>query len=89
LFSKLQLLQDLRSAESHIIYFIYFLHYAHYAFDVLVHKEHDLTQIPLAERRDILRSIIQPTEHVDLSAVADKTAAATLAFVGEHGLQPS
>jgi ATP-dependent DNA ligase len=33
------LLQNFRSAESHIIY---------YAFDVLVHKGHDLTQIPLA-----------------------------------------
>ena len=31
------LLQNFRSAESHIIY---------YAFDVLVHKGHDLTQIP-------------------------------------------
>ena len=64
------LLQNFRSAESHIIY---------YAFDILVHKGHDLTQSPLAERRDILRSIIQPTEHVDLSAVADKTAAEMLA----------
>jgi hypothetical protein len=72
------LLQNFRSAESQIIY---------YAFDVLVHKGHDLTQIPLAERRDILRSIIQPTEHVDLSAVADKTAAEMLAFVREHGLE--
>jgi len=72
------LLQNFRSAESHIIY---------YAFDVLVHKGHDLTQIPLAERRDILRSIIQPTEHVDLSVVADKTAAEMLAFVREHGLE--
>jgi bifunctional non-homologous end joining protein LigD len=72
------LLQNFRSAESHIIY---------YAFDVLVHKGHDLTQIPLAERRDILRSIIQPTEHVDLSAVADKTAAEMLAFVREYGLE--
>ena len=72
------LLQNFRSAESHIIY---------YAFDVLVHKGHDVTQIPLAERRDILRSIIQPTEHVDLSAVADKTAAEMLAFVREHGLE--
>src|SRR5260370_27533596 len=72
------LLQNFRSAESHIIY---------YAFDVLVHKGHDLTQIPLAERRDILRSIIQPTEHVDLSAVADKTAAEMLAFVREHSLE--
>src|SRR5277367_2389328 len=72
------LLQNYRSAESHIIY---------YAFDVLVHKGHDLTQIPLAVRRNILRSIIQPTEHVDLSAVADKTASEMLAFVREHGLE--
>jgi ATP-dependent DNA ligase len=43
------LLQNFRAAESHIMY---------YVFDVLVHKGHDLTHIPLAERRDILRSII-------------------------------
>ena len=43
------LLQNFRSAEEHIIY---------YAFDILVHKDHDLTMRPLAERREILRSVI-------------------------------
>jgi ATP-dependent DNA ligase len=71
------LLQNFRAAESHIMY---------YVFDVLVHKGHDLTHIPLAERREILRSIIQPNEHLDLSAVAaDRTAAEMLAFVREQG----
>ncbi len=40
-----------------------------------------------SRRQNVLRSIIQPTEHVDLSAVADKTAAEMLAFVREHGLE--
>jgi ATP-dependent DNA ligase len=73
------LLQNFRAAESHIMY---------YVFDVLVHKGHDLTHIPLAERRDILRSIIEPKEHLDLSAVvADRTAAEMLTFVREQGLE--
>ena len=73
------LLQHFRAAESHIMY---------YVFDVLVHKGHDLTHIPLADRRDILRSIIEPKEHLDLSAVAaDKTAAEMLTFVREQGLE--
>jgi len=73
------LLQHFRAAESHIMY---------YVFDVLVHKGHDLTHIPLAERRDILRSIIEPKEHLDISAVAaDRTAAEMLTFVREQGLE--
>ena len=60
----------------------------YYVFDVLVHKGHDLTHIPLAERRDILRSIIETKEHLDLSAVAaDRTAAEMLTFVREQGLE--
>jgi len=55
-------LQNFKSAESHITY---------YVFDVLMHKGRDLTQRPLSERRDLLRSIVKPTEHVDLSAVSD------------------
>jgi bifunctional non-homologous end joining protein LigD len=33
-------LQNFRSAESHIVY---------YAFDILVHKNRDLTQFPLSD----------------------------------------
>jgi bifunctional non-homologous end joining protein LigD len=38
------LLQNLRSAESHIIY---------YAFDILFRKGEDLTQLPLSKRREV------------------------------------
>jgi ATP-dependent DNA ligase len=43
------LLQNFKSAESHITY---------YAFDVLMHKGRDLTQVPLSERRALLRSVL-------------------------------
>jgi ATP-dependent DNA ligase len=43
------LLQNYRSAESHIIC---------YAFDVMTLKGRDLTQLPLSERREVLRSIV-------------------------------
>ena len=72
------LLQKFRSAESQIVY---------YAFDILVHKNHDLTRLPLSERRKILRSVVEPADHVDLSEVSDRTAAEMLKFVREHGLE--
>ena len=59
------LLQNFRSAEAHIHY---------YAFDILVHKNKDLTQLPLSKRREILHSVIMQSDHVDLSAVSDKSA---------------
>jgi bifunctional non-homologous end joining protein LigD len=72
------LLQNFRSAESHIVY---------YAFDVLVHKNRDLTQLPLAERRRILQALVKKSDHVDLSAVSDKSAKEMLAFVKKQGLE--
>ncbi len=72
------LLQNFRSAQDSIIY---------YAFDVLVHKNQDLTMLPLSERREILRSIIEPAEHVALSEVSNQTAKEMLAFVRSHGLE--
>jgi len=72
------ILQNLRSAEEHIIY---------YAFDILVHRDRDLTMLPLAERRNILRSVISPAEHVALSEVSDQTAKEMLTFVRAHGLE--
>src|ERR1700677_892352 len=47
-------LQNFRSAESRIVY---------YAFDILVHEGRRLTGLPLLERRDILRSVVEPGEH--------------------------
>jgi DNA ligase D-like protein (predicted ligase) len=72
------LLQNFRSAESHITY---------YAFDILIHKSRDLTMLPLSERRAILHSIINPAEHVALSEVSNQTASQMLDFVRSHGLE--
>jgi ATP-dependent DNA ligase len=55
------LLQNFRSAESRIVY---------YAFDILIHKQRDLTDLPLSERRTILKNLIEPGEHVALSEVS-------------------
>jgi ATP-dependent DNA ligase len=71
-------LQNFRSAEAHIIY---------YAFDILVHKNRDLARHPLSERREILRSVVERQDHVDLSIVSAKSAKEMLAFVREQGLE--
>jgi bifunctional non-homologous end joining protein LigD len=49
------LLQNFRSAEAHIHY---------YAFDILVHKNKDLTQLPLSKRREIRHSVIRQSDHI-------------------------
>ena len=72
------LLQNFRSAESQIVY---------YAFDILVHKNRDLTRLPLSERRKILRSVVEATDHIGHSEVSDRTAAEMLKFVREHSLE--
>ena len=72
------LLQNFRSAESRIIY---------YAFDILIHKNRDLTKLPLSERRAILGTVIEPSEHVALSQVSDLPAAEMLQFAKNHGLE--
>ena len=72
------LLQNFRSAESHITY---------YAFDILVHKSRDLTMLPLSERRAILHSVINPAKHVALSEVSNQTPSQILSFVRSHGLE--
>jgi DNA ligase D-like protein (predicted ligase) len=72
------MLQNFRSAEENITYF---------AFDILVHKNRDLTMLPLSERRKILRSVIKPAKHVALSEVSNQTATEMLKFVRSHGLE--
>jgi DNA ligase D-like protein (predicted ligase) len=72
------LLQNLRSAESRIVY---------YAFDILVHRQRNLIELPLSERRAILSSVIEPGDHVALSQVSDRSAAEMLRFVKDHGLE--
>src|ERR1700733_1852394 len=58
-----------------------------YAFYILIHKDRDLTALPLSERRAILESVIEPNEHVALSQVSDRSAAEMLKFVKGHGLE--
>jgi ATP-dependent DNA ligase len=72
------LLQNFRSAESHIVY---------YAFDILIHKQRNLRQLPLSERRAILSSVIEPGEHVAISEVSDRSAAEMLKFIKSYGLE--
>jgi bifunctional non-homologous end joining protein LigD len=72
------LLQNFRSAESHIVF---------YAFDVLVHDGRDLRKLPLSKRRAILATVIKPSDHVGLSYVSGKTAAQMLSFVRSHGIE--
>ena len=54
------LLQNFRSAESHIMF---------YAFDLQVRRGEDLTKQTLSKRREILASTIKPHDHVGLSQV--------------------
>jgi DNA ligase D-like protein (predicted ligase) len=72
------LLQNFRSAESRIFY---------YAFDILIHQGERLTELPLSERRAILSTVIEPSEHVALSEVSDRSAAEMLKFVKDLGLE--
>ena len=72
------MLQNFRSAEEKIIY---------YVFDILVHKNRDLTMLPLSQRREILRTVVKPAKHVALSEVSDQTATEMLKFVRSHGLE--
>jgi ATP-dependent DNA ligase len=72
------LLQNFRSAESHIHY---------YVFDILVHKGKDVMQLPLNERRLLLDKILIRNEHISASAVEYSTATKILKFVKQHGLE--
>ena len=72
------LLQNFRSAESRVVY---------YVFDILIHKNRDLTQLPLSERRKILNNVFEPRDHVELSAVSDSSVAEMLKWVKKNGLE--
>jgi ATP-dependent DNA ligase len=72
------LLQNSRSAESHIML---------YAFDVLVRRGENLTRQPLSKRRQVLESTVEPQAHVGISQVSHQTAKEMLAFVKSHGLE--
>jgi ATP-dependent DNA ligase len=44
-------------------------------------KGRELTQLPLSERRALLRTVLKPSDHVALSEVSDLTAAEMLKFI--------
>jgi DNA ligase D-like protein (predicted ligase) len=56
---RFNLLQNYRSGSAHLMYF---------AFDILIHKGKDVTNLPLSERRDLLRSVVRLTHHLDQAA---------------------
>jgi ATP-dependent DNA ligase len=59
------LLQNFRSAESHIMF---------YAFDVLVRRGEDLMKRTLSKRREILTSTVKPDHHVGISQESNQSA---------------
>jgi bifunctional non-homologous end joining protein LigD len=71
------LLQNYRSAAPHIVYF---------AFDILVLRDRDLMRLSLAERREILQTVVRKNEHFDLSFVSP-SAPEMLTFVRERRLE--
>jgi len=74
---RFNLLQNYRSGTAHLIYF---------AFDVLAHKGQDVSKLPLKERRELLRTIVQRGPHVDLAAWSSDLGA-TERFAREHKLE--
>lgn len=72
------LLQNYRSAASHIIY---------YAFDILFHQGESIMQLPLSKRRATLASLIVSSDNVGLSQISDTTADQMLRFVRSYGLE--
>jgi ATP-dependent DNA ligase len=76
--SDFNLLQNFRSAESHIMF---------YASDVLVRRGKGLMMETLSKRREILASTVKPHDHVGTSQVSNQTAKEMLAFVKSHGLE--
>lgn len=71
------MLQNFRSAEARIHY---------YAFDILVLRGRSLLGLPLAERRNILSSVLKPNDHVALSQVSNLSAK-MLKFVKKHRIE--
>jgi DNA ligase D-like protein (predicted ligase) len=76
--SDFNLLQNFRSAETKIHY---------YVFDILVLRGKVLTDLPLVKRRRILSKTLNPSDHVTLAAVDNRSAVTMLKFVRQHGLE--
>lgn len=76
--SDFNLLQNFRSAETHIHY---------YAFDILVLRGRVLTQLTLDERREILADVLPTNEHISLSVVDRRPLANMLKFATKNHLE--
>jgi len=74
---RFNLLQNYRSGSAHLMFF---------AFDILSHKGRDLTKQALSERRELLRSVVQPSKHVEVAAWSSDLDAIEC-FVREHKLE--
>jgi DNA ligase D-like protein (predicted ligase) len=76
--SDFGLLQNFRSAETRIHY---------YVFDILIYKGKDLSQLPLAKRREVLDRALAPNDHVQTSPAEVGASTRILNFVRQHGLE--
>jgi bifunctional non-homologous end joining protein LigD len=73
------LLQHSRSQANRICYFV---------FDLLVYQNRDLTQLPLIERREILRSVLKfHSPRIRIAEYFETSAAAMLESTAEQGLE--
>jgi len=74
---EFNLLQNYRSSDSRLVYFV---------FDILLHRGKSLMELPLVDRREILRAAVQPNEHVQIVEVS-KSAEDIMRFVKEQHLE--
>ena len=73
------LLQNFRSGASRIHYFV---------FDILIHKDRDLTRLPLIERRSIIRTVLEfHSPRLHISDYFETSAADMLRAVREQHLE--
>jgi len=73
------LLQNFRSAASHMHFFV---------FDLLVYKNRDLTRLPLIERREIMQSVLKfRSPRILISDYVEASATDILSAVREQGLE--
>jgi bifunctional non-homologous end joining protein LigD len=72
------LLQHSRSRSSRIRYFV---------FDLLVYKNRDLTKLPLAERRELLKAILPDSPKIQISEQFEVSATEMIAAVRQQHLE--
>lgn len=75
---EFNLLQNYRRDSDRIRYFV---------FDVLCHKNRDVTRLPLVERRELLRSLKFQSPRIQFVEYLETSAANMLAAVKEQGLE--